>query len=269
MANESTDVLMTFIDSTGTALAAECASVWNPDDTLKTDFKEGCFFEVDDFSFGGGVEANEDWDNNKSSPGGPGSDRESKNGLRERDDPHQQGKDGGKGRDGSRRRAAGGGRGTRFSAYIHNDGTDELSWQSKLIRDVPEISVSRQIDRCSPYLFWACMNFHSFTKAVIVKRKIIGGFAASGVTVPMMGFLRFEFERPLITSIDWGDGDVIKEGFKFVCRGLTMIYKAQMPDGSLGAQIQGKWKAKTQPQPVASAPWLESSSSSNRNGPKA
>jgi len=252
MANESTDVLMTFIKSEGAQLPAECASVWNASDTMKTDFKEGCFFEVQDFSFGGGLDLKDGSASDQSWPGGNSSGWP--NSLTHRDDPRKQGKEDGK--DGKRRDrdwhdAARGGRGNKFAAYILNK---DKKWADKLMLDVPEISVIRQMDKCSPHLFFACMTLHSFSKAVLVKRKIIGGFAASGATVPMMGYLRFDFDEPLITSIDWEDGDVIKEKFKFVCRGFTMTYRAQNPDGSLGAPIFSKWDAKAGAQTVQPSP---------------
>lgn len=235
MANESTDVLMTFIGSSGSGLAAECSSVWNESDGLSTDFKAGYFFEVEDFSLGGGLESSDGSATDGSPTNGNGAPRG--NELRERDDLDNSRKEDRKGRDGSRSKAAHGGRGNRFAKYV----LEKADPKKFLKLDVPEISVSRQMDMCSPLLFSACMDREAFTKAVIVKRKIVGGVDASGVTVPMMGYLRFEFDAPLITSIDWEDGDVVKEKFKFVCRGIKMTYRPQNPDGSLGEGVPATW----------------------------
>jgi len=245
MADESTDVLMTFIQTDGSGLEAECASKWNSADSMSNDFTTGTFFELEDFSFGGGLELTDDSARDKFSAGSNGSERS--NELTPRDDPGKQGKEGGKDRRdrGERKcKAASGGRGTKFEAYVQGLN----GWEKKLKLDVPEISVSRQMDKCSPLLFQSCMTMQAFRRAVIVKRKIIGNLAARRVNVPLMGYLRFEFDQPLITSIDWEDGDIIKEKFKFVCRGIRMIYKPQDPNGSLGKEIPATWKAKGSPQ---------------------
>jgi len=261
MADESTDVLMTLIAKSGSGLAAECASEWNSDDKMATDFKLGAFFEVEDFSLGGGLELKDASDKTNSSTGRNGSDLG--NTLTDRDDPRKEGKEDGKVRDGGKSKAASGGRGTKFEAYIH---MKDAQWAQKLKLDVPEISVSRQMDKCSPELFYSCMMMSPLKKAIIVKRKIIGRLAAEGVSVPMMGFLRLEFNEPLITSIDWEDGDVIKEKFKFVCRGFTFTYRPQMPDGSLGEQISRTWDPKTPPQ-TGGAPSSSNSSPPSNSSP--
>jgi hypothetical protein len=229
MANESTDVLMTFIDSSGSGVAAECASVWNVSDSMKADFSAGTFFEVEDFSFGGGLEV-EDIDKDKTRTGFTRS--EGGNGLSERGDQ------GGKGRGGDRDKSGSRGKGSKFSKYVMGI----KGWEKGYSIDVQEISVSRQMDAGSPILFSSCVNLVSFTKAILVKRKIVGGIASRGVTVPLMGFLRIEFKEPLITSVEWDDGEVIKEKIKFVCRGGMIIYKPQKPDGTLGEQVSVTWE---------------------------
>jgi len=245
MADESTDVLMTLIQTSGSGLRAECASTWNGADTMAAGFAAGTFFEIEDFSLGGGLELTDDSARDKFSTSTNGSERG--NDLFKRDDPGKQGKEDDtnrKRRDSGKSRAASGGRGTKFEAYVQGLN----GWEKKLKLDVPEISVSRQMDTCSPLLFQSCLTMQAFKSAVIVKRKIIGRLAEKRVSVPMMGYLRFEFDEPLITSIDWENGDIIKEKFKFVCRGIRMIYKRQNPNGSLGEEIPAKWKAQASPQ---------------------
>jgi hypothetical protein len=228
MATDSTDVLMTFIDSSGEGIAAECASVWNISDSMKAGFGAGTFFEVEDFSFGGGLEAEES-EKDKSREGFTRS--EGGNGLRARDEA-------GKGGDGDSSKSASRGRGNKFSKYVMGI----KGWEKGYSIDVQEISVSRQMDVGSPILFSSCVNLVPFTTAILVKRKIVGGIAARGVTVPLMGFLRIEFKEPLITSVEWEDGEVIKEKLKFVCRGGTIIYRPQKPNGTLGEQISAEWE---------------------------
>lgn len=221
MANESTDVLMTFLNG-GEGVAAECSTVWNISDSMKTDFSTGSFFEIDDFSIGGGLES-EDSDEKSSSGSTSG---KGDNSLVDRS-----GNNKGKG-DTSNKKSA---RGNKFANYI-------LSGSLVYPIDMQEISISRQFDKASPVFLASCLNLSPFTKAVIVKRKVVGGSAGQGVSVNLMGFLRMEFTSPLITSVEWEDGEIVKEKIKFVCRGFTVIYKPQKHDGTLGEQVSTSWK---------------------------
>jgi hypothetical protein len=234
MANESTDVLMTFINSSG-GVAAECASVWNVSDSMKADFSAGSFFEVEDFSFKGGLDV-EDPDKNKPRTGFAAS--EGGNGLSDRGT----GTGTGTGSASDQNKSGSRGRGSKFAKYVMGI----KGWEKGYSIEVPEITITRQMDAGSPILFSSCLNLVSFTKAILVKRKIIGGMASQGVTVPLMGFLRIEFDQPLITGVDWDDGEVVKEKLTFVCRGGTVIYKPQKPDGTLGAQVSVSWTPRLQ-----------------------
>ena len=54
---DSTDVLMTFIDSSGQGVPAESNTVWDEDDTtMMADFTQGSAFELDDFALGVGLD---------------------------------------------------------------------------------------------------------------------------------------------------------------------------------------------------------------------
>ncbi len=209
MATESTDVLMTFLNG-GEGVAAECSTVWNISDSMKADFSTGTFFEIDDFSIGGGLESEDSEEKSSSgSTSGTGD-----NGLRTRDSAN-------KGQTEKSKKAA---RGNKFANYI-------LSGSLVYPIDMQEISISRQLDKASPVFLASCLNLNPFTKAVIVKRKVVGGSAGQGVSVNLMGFLRMEFTSPLITSVEWEDGEIVKEKIKFVCRGFTVIYKPQRTRG--------------------------------------
>jgi hypothetical protein len=224
MANDSTDVLMTFIDSSGEGVAAECASVWNIQDGLKAGFSPGCYFEIEDFTFGGGLESG---DSGSEKNGGRGSSSSGKgNSLSQR---------GENAKDGDSDKSKRSSRGNKFANYI-------MSGSLMYPLDVQEISFSRQLDMASPVLFWSCLKLIPFTQAIIVKRKVIGGVASRGVSVNLMGFFRLEFDKPLITSVEWEDGEIVKEKLKFVCRGGKVIYKPQKPDGTLGDPISITWK---------------------------
>lgn len=219
MANDATDVLMTFIHG-GDGVPAECSSVWNISDSMKADFSTGMFFEIDDFSIGGGLESEDSEEkSNNGSRTGTGD-----NGLRTRDNTQGQS-------DKSKKAA----RGNKFANYI-------LSGSLAYPIDMQEISISRQLDKASPIFLASCLNLTPFNKAVIVKRKVVGGSAGQSVSVNLMGFLRMEFTSPLITSVEWEDSEIVKEKIKFVCRGFSVIYKPQKHDGTLGEQISMSWK---------------------------
>ncbi len=221
MANESTDVLMTFILSSG-GVKAECTALWDDADTMHEGFTTGCYFEIEDFNLGVGLDT-EDSGSDKTTGSSTGANR---NALRSRQP--QKGGDQGNGRMSARG-------GNKFAKYV-------LEGFNKYPLDIQEISVSRQMDKASPILLDNCLKLTPFKKAVIVKRKVVGGSGDSNMH--HRGFLRLEFEKPLITSVEWEDGEVVKEKLKFVCRGLTVSYRPQNNDGTLGDEVPMSWTPK-------------------------
>ncbi|HTW70704.1 MAG TPA: type VI secretion system tube protein Hcp [Acetobacteraceae bacterium] len=218
MATGSTDILMTFnLGSSG--VAAECTAQWDQSDTMHKDFTQGCYFEIEDFTLSGGLES-DDGDTDKTTGGGSG--HGGGNSLTQRSTTPQKGNDQGNTKKGMR--------GNKFSKYV-------LEGSLKYTIDIQEISITRQMDKASPVLLDNCLKMTPFDKAVIVKRKVVGGVEGN-TTANHRGFLRLEFEKPLITSIDWDDGEVVKEKLKFVCRGLTVIYLPQDNTGKLGKPVQ-------------------------------
>lgn len=92
-----------------------------------------------------------------------------------------------------------------------------------------EVKVSRQLDSISTGLMTNCVNRTSLQKVTIVRRR------AMGVDGAHTAFLRLDFENVLITDLSWeADEKSMKETFKFICRKLTMKYRPQNTDGSLG-----------------------------------
>jgi type VI protein secretion system component Hcp len=91
------------------------------------------------------------------------------------------------------------------------------------------------MDRASPLLFQMCCDSKSFTSATLVKRK------AAGSDLSGHGFLRFEFTDVLVIGVDWDSGDVVKEKCKFICRGMTVKYRPQTLNGSLGPAVPGSF----------------------------
>lgn len=103
--------------------------------------------------------------------------------------------------------------------------------------DLKPIEFSRLVDRTSSTLMWHCVNRKPFKSATLIKRKAVGGPSSGEV------FLRFDFHTVLLKSIEWANGTPIEEQIEFVCRGVTLTYKPQLPDGSLGDPIQKFWKS--------------------------
>lgn len=224
MADDSNDVLMTFLME-GKGVAAECQAVWAKDDGMKADFTDGHFFEIEDFSFGGGLEPSdyheEENDGVTTFP---------RQGLSTRNPLSNQVSGGGSRKSKKARR-------NKFTNYFTKG--DAVDYGAHL----QDISVSRLLDVASPNFLQYCLEMKSFTKAVIVKRKVVG--KAHGGTREHRGFLRLEFEEPLITGVEWEDGEVVKEKLKFICRGVTVTYRPQQNDGSLGNPVNAHWNWKT------------------------
>lgn len=104
--------------------------------------------------------------------------------------------------------------------------------------DMEPISITRLIDQASPILFESCANSAAFASATVVKRKV------TGQSLAMQAFLRLQFTDVLIVGINWDDGEILKEKCKFICRGLTVQYRAQDSSGALGAAASAEWEQK-------------------------
>ncbi len=218
---DNIDVLMTFIDSNSKGVAAEGTSKWDQDDTdMMKDFADGSFFEVDDFTFGVGLGGSED-SSGAEAGGSSSSDNPGRNQLHSRDghgNPATTHK-GGKGRSSN-----------RFAKYIESGAIDFKP-------EVQEITITKQLDISSIRFLQSCLTYGKFQKAVLVKRKF------TGVTNYYEAFLRLEFQEPLITGIEWDEGEIIKEKLKFVCRGIVAAYRQQNQDGSLKGARSASWTA--------------------------
>lgn len=206
MPSQTGDLLMKFVK--GQAIIAEGSSKLDPTDSFVADFVAGKFFEVEAFSLGLNVQDSEGGNN-----------------------PLNQA---------SSQRAS-----------VQPDGTGYrpsfAAWRdakNKTLQQVAEIaypvtlepfSFSRAMDKASPILFQSCCNSVSFESATLVKRKVAGEDNA------LQGFLRMDFANVLIVGIDWSDDVIVKERCKFICRGVTVQYKRQNSDGSLGAASPATW----------------------------
>jgi type VI protein secretion system component Hcp len=94
-----------------------------------------------------------------------------------------------------------------------------------------KFSFKRTVDRASPIFFASCCSSTTFDSATLVKRLAQGGDRAPA------GILRIDFEKVLLTGIDWSDDDLIKESCDFICQKVTITLRQQQTDGTIsGAQ---------------------------------
>lgn len=89
------------------------------------------------------------------------------------------------------------------------------------------ITITRAIDQMSPPILYNCAYQTALKSIVVVKRKVTGntGFHEA--------FVRLQFDECLITAVDWDHGETFTEKMKFVYRKLTVKYRPQSDDGSL------------------------------------
>lgn len=222
---ESIDVLMTFIDSGGNGVAAEGTSAWDKDDTdMMKDFQDGKFFEVDDFTFSASLGGTED------SVGAEGAGSSSSGKLGDNSLHAPPGRENASMTPNAGRKA---GRGNRFAKYIES-GTIEFK------PEVQEVTITKQLEISSIRFLQSCFTYGKFQKAVLVKRKFTGNSDFHEA------FLRLEFKEPLITGVEWDEGEIIREKLKFVCRGIVAAYRPQNRDGSLGDARSASWTPQRQ-----------------------
>jgi type VI secretion system secreted protein Hcp len=215
VADKSVDSLMKLVDSSG-ALTAESQSRFNMNDEFMQGFALGKFFDVMNFDFG--VKLSDTGDDEGGSSGGS-------SGGKSRD--KEKDKDG---RSSKRR-------GSSFARWLGSTGSLK---NAAYPVEVDEFEVKRMFDIASPTLFQICANSSTLKSATLVQRK-------SGSSQSTMGIapchLRIDFYDVLLTAVSWDVEDQgIEEKLKFVCRKISVQYKPQKPDGTLGAAVHGEWQ---------------------------
>ncbi len=201
---------MKFVQSNGEGVKAEGAAALKKDDRLLFDFWPGKFFEIEDFTFGLNVEDSEPGGKTLTMPGAPRP-------------------------PGSPAPAGQSAHAVKFAAWRdakkNTNQIDQIAYPVVL----EPFSFTRLMDKASPVFFHNCCNSISFDSATLVKRKV------TGATLALQAFLRIDFSNVLIVNLDWDDGHIVKEKCKFICRGVTVQYKRQASDGSLGAPSSAEW----------------------------
>ena len=100
---------------------------------------------------------------------------------------------------------------------------------------IQAIGFSRKMDAASPLLLYHTINRTYFKRVAIIKRKSAGGLSAGEA------YLRMDFEGVILIEANWSNDDPVTEDYSFHARAITMRYKPQLPDGTLGAAKVGFW----------------------------
>jgi type VI protein secretion system component Hcp len=201
---ESSDLIMKFVLN-GNPIQADSTtnliSTEGKENELLTGFRQGYMFEIDRFTFRAGTSDIE------SGQGGPANQK------------------------------------TAAKAHPANGAAsanhDYSAWRAgkhvKYPVDLQPVTFTRSIDSASQFLIQNCIDSVSYDRATLVKRKAAGSIAAGEI------FLRLDFIGVLVTGVDWADGEQVSETCHFICRSVTINYRPQLPDGTLGASKSGFW----------------------------
>ena len=100
---------------------------------------------------------------------------------------------------------------------------------------IQPISFTREMDRASHLLLHHTIKRTFFRRAAIVKRKSAGGGAAGEA------YLRIECKGVMLIEASWSDDQPVEETYSFHARAITVYYRPQKADGSLGALLHGFW----------------------------
>jgi len=222
----ATDLVMKFIFE-GKPVWAECALEIDPKDTMMKDFGQNTgydnyadFFEVSGFDFGISLKEDDE------SPTGPSVTQ-----------PNRTQHGGQGGQQGQQRPAK-----MPFQRWRSAVGQEYKKIFYPLEFD--DFNFERTIDAASPIFFQCCCKSKTFDSATMVKRISQGDTGQSDDSSrPQFGFLRIDFDKVLITSIGWDDGDVVKEKVSFICQKMTIKYRQQRADGLVlaGTEVKAVW----------------------------
>ena len=80
-----------------------------------------------------------------------------------------------------------------------------------------------------------CIDCISYDSATLIKRKAAGGSPRARCSCAWISI------GVLVINVDWSNDDEVEETCHFICRSVTISYRPQLPDGSLGAIVSGFW----------------------------
>lgn len=206
MDQNKTDLVMKFVLD-GQPVWAECTLDVAPGDTLMKEFLKNTtydcysnFFEVSTFNMGMSLKEGDESTNTINQP-------QRQNGLQPKNPTTGQ-----------------------YASWRNASQSEYKSIYFPLEFD--KFSFERIIDSASPIFFECCCTSKTFDSATLVKRLSQGD--VGGVYRPSLAYLKIEFTKVLITGINWDDGDLVKEQCEFICQGMTVTYRRQTADGTIG-----------------------------------
>jgi type VI protein secretion system component Hcp len=143
---------------------------------------------------------------------------------------------------------------TTASALTTSTRGSYQSWRSGTNRkgfpvDLAPVSFTRVIDKTSTVLIQSCIDSVSFDSISMIKRKSTGISDVSGDVPSGEVFLRVDFIGCLIIKVDWDNDDKVTETIDFICRTVSIHYRPQLPDGTLGRTRPGFYSIVGDPQP--------------------
>ena len=105
--------------------------------------------------------------------------------------------------------------------------------------DIQPVEFTRIFDTASTLLFEALVGCQTLDSISIAKRKAAGTSNSGEI------YLRLDFEKVLITELDWKDAEhYVEETGTFIYRQIKVRYRPQNADGTLGSIIPMSWKMK-------------------------
>ena len=208
----NTDMLVYLVSEKAGVIPAESASTLGAGDKLTADFQAAKFFEAENFSFGIKLDDGESKDKKK---GG----KKKVQAFDAKGKPIED-----EDKDSSRSFE-------RWRSIIDDQAQPDAGFRA----EPDDFSLTRSIDASSPILLQHCLDVQRLSKAVVVKR-----FRASRSGL-LTGFLRFEFEKVYVKSIEWTDGDAVKESCKFKFASVKVTYIKRKPDGTTASSWPCSW----------------------------
>lgn len=104
--------------------------------------------------------------------------------------------------------------------------------------DISSISLQKQLDKASPFLFANCCAGAHVDKGSMIVRE------STGDTAQYHTYYQYDLTEVFIDSISWGGaagGGKPSESLSVSSKSIMITYWPQNADGSLGAQIPKGW----------------------------
>jgi type VI protein secretion system component Hcp len=242
MAEDSRDILMKMVLSSGSPPPSECQALITPKDSLATGFtfisvagggSAPNYFAIDDFTFEIALKDKQS-DKDKGQAGAV--DQTAKVQAQQTEVLKEHFKSLPGGAELASKLGSPAASSSEFKRFILT-GADALGTANNrgYVGDLAEITITKRMDVSSPVLFKSCITSEQFKTATILKRKAVG-------QDELRTYMRIDFNQLMMTSFDWSDDDVVKEVFKFACRQAIVTYAIEDYGGNLLVQPATTWQ---------------------------